>query len=137
MAPEQEDCHLAVINIDDRRYMDSSSAISALGALAQDTRLNTFKLLVKHEPEGMAAGELARLLKVPQNTLSTHLVLLSQAGLITSRRHSRSIVYRAKLDGLRNVVLYLLRDCCGGRPELCAPIISDLTLFCSSPECYP
>lgn len=107
----------------------------ALGALAQDTRLGAFKLLVKHEPEGIAAGELARLLKVPQNTLSTHLAILTQAGLATSARHSRSIVYRAKLDCLRDVVLYLLRDCCDGKAELCAPIISDLTLCCSTLDC--
>ncbi|MEO6607386.1 MAG: metalloregulator ArsR/SmtB family transcription factor [Aestuariivirga sp.] len=117
--------------------MDSSMAILALAALAQDTRLGAFKLLVKHEPDGMAAGELARLLKVPQNTLSTHLALLSQAGLATSERHSRSIIYRARLEGLREVVLYLLRDCCDGNTALCAPIISDLTLTCSTAECCP
>jgi ArsR family transcriptional regulator len=117
--------------------MDSSMAILALAALAQDTRLNAFKLLVKHEPEGMAAGELARILKVPQNTLSTHLTLLSQAGLATSERHSRSIIYRARLEGLRGVVLYLLRDCCDGNAALCAPIISDLTTTCFIPECCP
>ena len=117
--------------------MDSSLAIAALGALAQDTRLNAFKLLVKHEPDGIAAGELARLLKVPQNTLSSHLAILQQGGLVSSERHSRSIIYRAKLDGLREVVLYLLRDCCNGNTALCAPIITDLTQACSRPECCP
>jgi DNA-binding transcriptional ArsR family regulator len=117
--------------------MDTSLAIEALGALAQDTRLNAFKLLVKHEPDGIAAGELARLLKVPQNTLSSHLSILQQGGLVSSERHSRSIIYRARLDGLRTVVLYLLRDCCNGNTALCAPIIFDLTLACSSPECCP
>lgn len=114
--------------------MESSVAILALGALAQDTRLKAFKLLVKHEPDGIAAGELARLLKVPQNTLSTHLAVLAQAGLATSERHSRSIVYRSQLKCLREVVLYLLRDCCDGKAELCAPIISDLKLCCSSQD---
>jgi DNA-binding transcriptional ArsR family regulator len=117
--------------------MDSSQAITALGALAQDTRLGAFRLLVKHEPEGVAAGELARLLKVPQNTLSTHLALLSQAGLATSERQSRSIIYRVRLEGLRALVSYLLRDCCGGNAALCAPIISDLAVSCSNPECCP
>lgn len=112
-------------------------AILTLAAMAQETRLNAFKLLVKHEPDGMAAGELARLLAVPQNTLSTHLALLSQAGLVTSERRSRSIVYRAKLEGLRAMVLYLLRDCCNGNAALCAPIISELTNSCASPECCP
>ena len=117
--------------------MDSSLAIVALGALAQDTRLNAFKLLVKHEPAGIPAGELARLLKVPQNTLSTHLSILQQGGLVSSERRSRSIIYRANLEGLRAVVLYLLRNCCNGNTALCAPIISDLTHACSSPECCP
>jgi ArsR family transcriptional regulator, arsenate/arsenite/antimonite-responsive transcriptional repressor len=115
--------------------METSLAIQALGALAQDTRLGAFRLLVGHEPAGLAAGELARLLKVPQNTLSAHLAILLQAGLVTSERHSRSIIYRAKLDCLRQVVLYLLRDCCNGNPQLCAPIISDLTISCSNQDC--
>lgn len=136
-APSEDVCHSVVIYIGNSRYMDSSTAIMAMSALAQGTRLNTFKWLVKHEPDGIAAGELARLLNVPQNTLSTHLALLSKAGLVTSERHSRSIVYRAKLEGLRAVVLYLLRDCCNGHAALCVPIISELTNSCSSPECCP
>jgi ArsR family transcriptional regulator len=110
--------------------MESSLAIAALGALAQETRLSAFRLLVKHEPEGIAAGELARLLKVPQNTMSTHLSILLQAGLATSERYSRSIIYRADLDALRNVILHLLRDCCNGNAELCQPLINELTQCC-------
>jgi ArsR family transcriptional regulator len=112
--------------------MDSIEVIAALAALAQSTRLETFRLLVKHEPAGVPAGELARLIEVPQNTMSTHLAILARAGLIVGERHSRSIVYRANLERFRQVTLFLLKDCCGGRPEVCAPLIADLTP-CSAP----
>jgi DNA-binding transcriptional ArsR family regulator len=114
--------------------MESEDAIAALSALAQPTRLEAFRLLVRHEPEGIAAGEVARVLDVPQNTLSTHLTLLTQAGLVTSERHGRSIIYRASLDALRQLTVFLLRDCCGGRPELCAPLIADLKACCPPKE---
>ncbi|WP_294541985.1 metalloregulator ArsR/SmtB family transcription factor [uncultured Rhodoblastus sp.] len=110
--------------------MDELNALAALGALSQATRLQSFRLLVSREPDGVAAGELARLLDVPQNTLSTHLSILAHAGLVRGERHSRSIVYRADLARLRDVVLFLLKDCCGGRAELCAPLIADLVPSC-------
>jgi DNA-binding transcriptional ArsR family regulator len=106
--------------------MDELSALAALAALSQATRLQTFRLLVRREPEGVAAGELARALDVPQNTLSTHLAILAHAGLVHGERRSRSIVYRADLARLRDVILFLLKDCCGGRADLCAPLIADL-----------
>jgi len=111
--------------------MDNIEAIAALAALAQTTRLDTFRLLVTREPEGVAAGELARLMAVPQNTLSAHLSILARAGLVTGERHSRSIIYRADLAHLRELTLFLLKDCCGGRPEVCAPLLADLAPCCS------
>lgn len=113
--------------------MDNETTIAALAALAQGTRLDTFKLLVRHEPDGLPAGEVARELAVPHNTMSAHLAILARAGLVTGERHSRSIVYRANLDRLRDVTLYLLKDCCGGREELCAPLIAELTAPCCVP----
>ena len=110
--------------------MDSELAISALSALAQGTRLETFRLLVKHEPHGLPAGEVARLLDVPQNTMSSHLGTLARAGLVRSERQSRSIIYRAELDRLRDLMLFLVKDCCGGRADLCAPLIAALTPCC-------
>ena len=110
--------------------MDENQAITALAALAQSTRLQTFRLLVAREPDGVPAGELARLVDVPQNTMSTHLAALSRAGLIRGERHSRSIIYRADLSRLREVVTFLLKDCCGGAPDICAPLIADLTSCC-------
>jgi ArsR family transcriptional regulator, arsenate/arsenite/antimonite-responsive transcriptional repressor len=87
------------------RYMDDVEVIAALAALAQPTRLLTFRLLVAREPEGVPAGELARLTEVPQNTMSTHLAILARARLIVGERQSRSIIYRANLDRFREVAL--------------------------------
>jgi ArsR family transcriptional regulator len=114
--------------------MDDAQVIAALAALAQPTRLNTFKLLVAHEREGIPAGELARLAEVPQNTMSAHRAVLARAGLITGERQSRSIIYRADLQQFRDVTLFLLKDCCGGKPEICASLIADLTPCCPPPK---
>ncbi len=113
--------------------MDTESALGALSAISQATRLDVFRLLVKQEPHGLPAGEIARRLDVPHNTMSTHLGILTRAGLITVERHSRSMIYRVELDAVRTLVLFLLRDCCNGQPELCAPIIQDLTTCCATP----
>ena len=114
--------------------MDDTEAIAALAALAQPTRLEVFRLLVSREPGGVAAGELARLVEAPQNTVSTHLAILSRARLIVGERQSRSVIYRADLERFREITLYLLKDCCGGRAELCAPLIADLTPCCPAKE---
>lgn len=110
--------------------MDASSAIAALSALAQPTRLDTFRLLVSREPDGVAAGELARLIDVPQNTMSAHLSILTHAGLVKGERQGRSIIYRASLERLRELTLFLIKDCCGGNADLCAPLIADLSPCC-------
>lgn len=114
--------------------MEQSDAIAALAALAYPTRLEVFRLLVQHEPVGLPAGELARALDVPQNTMSAHLATLSRAGLIEGERHSRSIIYRARLDHFRTLTLFLLKDCCGGNAALCAPLIAELTPCCAPQE---
>ena len=82
----------------------------------------------------IAAGEVARLLDVPQNTMSTHLAILERAGLISSERHSRSIIYRAEVDRIRQIASFLVNDCCGGRPELCEPLIAEFTPCCTPKE---
>lgn len=110
--------------------MENKDAIAALAALAQSTRLDTFRLLVKHEPDGIPAGELARILDVPQNTMSAHLATLSRAGLVNGERQSRSIIYRADLDRFRELTLFMIKDCCGGNAKLCAPLIESLTPCC-------
>lgn len=106
-------------------------AIQAFAALAQPTRLDAFKRLVEHGPGGMAAGELADRLGVPANTLSAHLNVLSRAGLVTSERRSRSILYRANVEQVRALVLFLLADCCGGEAKRCAPALADLLPDCA------
>lgn len=114
--------------------MDNDNVILALGALAQPTRLDVFRILVSNEPEGVAAGEIARLLEVPHNTLSTHLGVLTRSGLVQSKRYSRSIVYRANLERFREMMLFLVSDCCGGNAELCAPLVAELIPCCPTKE---
>ena len=110
--------------------MQTEVSILALAALAQSTRLEAFRLLVRHEPEGLAAGDISNHLVIPANTLSSHLGVLTRAGLIRSERRSRSIIYRADLDRLGEVVLFLLKDCCQGRAELCQPLLAELAPCC-------
>ncbi|MGO4448322.1 ArsR/SmtB family transcription factor [Phyllobacterium sp. TAF24] len=108
--------------------------IEAFSALAQSSRMDAFKLIVMHEPEGIAAGEISRLLDIPQNTMSAHLAILSRAGLISSVRHSRSIIYRARFENLRAAISYLLKDCCAGHPDICTPLITDIVPCCPPKE---
>lgn len=114
--------------------MDESNALSTLAALSQPTRLAAFRLLVAREPEGIPAGEIARLIDIPQNTMSAHIAILARAGLVRGDRQSRSIVYHAQIDAVRELVLFLLKDCCNGRADLCAPVIAALSPCCSSPK---
>lgn len=92
--------------------LDSKDALSAFSALSQDTRLAAFRLLVKAEPDGLPAGDISRRLNVPQNTMSAHLSVLAGAGMITSQRSGRSIIYRADLTAMRALTAFLLEDCC-------------------------
>ncbi len=114
------------------RYMEKNDAIEALSALAQDVRLDVFRLLVRAGQDGMNAGEIADALSVRQNTMSTNLAILSRAGLVKSERQGRSIRYFADMDGMRGLLSFMMEDCCGGRPELCAPALQGIT--CGGPE---
>ena len=106
--------------------MEPDDAIGSFAALAQPTRLAVFRLLMRHEPAGLPAGGIARRMAVPHNTMSGHLAILTRAGLIGAERRSRSIVYRARLDTARRLAAFLLKDCCGGLPEVCGPLMADL-----------
>lgn len=99
--------------------MKLNEAVTALGALAQPARLKVFRLLVKHGKEGLPAGEISKRLKIPKPTLSFHLKELVNGGLIESERQGRSIIYRLRTDGMRELMAFLSEDCCQGRPELC------------------
>lgn len=111
--------------------MDEPAAILALAALAQPTRLDVFRLLVRCEPEGLPAGDIAKELAVPHNTMSSHLSILTRAALASSERRGRSIVYRANLVTLQAMTLFLLQDCCGGQPALCASLIESIKPCCA------
>jgi DNA-binding transcriptional ArsR family regulator len=113
--------------------MDTNNAIDIFAALAQATRQEAFRLLVANEPEGLPAGEVARLLEVPHNTMSSHLAVLARAGLVRSQRQSRSVIYRANLDAIRDTVQFLVQDCCGGRPDVCQPLLDSLQPCCPPP----
>ena len=104
--------------------MNASSAIEALSALAHPGRLAVFRLLVKAGPNGLAAGEVARRLDTPSNTMSTQLAIMSRAGLIRSRRESRSIIYHADYETFSQLLGFLVEDCCDGRPEVCTPLVA-------------
>ncbi|MEP7007004.1 MAG: metalloregulator ArsR/SmtB family transcription factor [Sphingomonas bacterium] len=96
-------------------------AVDALSALAHGSRLAVFRLLVRAGPDGVAAGEIAREIGALPNTLSSHLTILGHAGLIRSRRDGRSILYSADYGRMRELLGFLMEDCCAGRPEICAP----------------
>lgn len=103
--------------------MDETHLIDAFGALAQDTRLQVFRLLLSAGPDGLPAGEVARRLGTPHNTMSTHLAILSRAGLALSRRESRKIIYTVDLETVRGLVAFLVQECCGGQPERCTALL--------------
>src|SRR5277367_6166278 len=100
--------------------MKKSTAVTALSALAQESRLEIFRWLVQKGPDGVAAGEIGDRLGLPSPTLSFHLSQLRFAGLVTSRRAGRSIIYSANFKAMTSLLAYLTENCCGGRPELCA-----------------
>lgn len=110
--------------------MDDLAALKALAALAQPSRLEAFRLLVRNEPNGLAAGAIARLIGTPQNTMSAHLGILQRTGLVTAERQGRRIQYRADLDCLRALMLFLVKDCCGARADLTRPLVADLLPCC-------
>lgn len=115
--------------------MDESKAIEVLAALAQPTRMRAFRRLVRDHPAGLPAGELATFLGVPHISLSTHLATLERADLVSSTRNGRSIRYRIEPSTVHGVVSFLLNDCCGGRPEICAPLADQLAcMTCETPE---
>jgi ArsR family transcriptional regulator, arsenate/arsenite/antimonite-responsive transcriptional repressor len=101
--------------------MEVKTAVTALAALAQESRLSAFRLLVSAGSDGLAAGEIAEKLDIPPATLTFHLKELSHAGLIDSQREGRSIRYSIREAGVCELLTYLLNDCCNGQPELCGP----------------
>jgi len=101
------------------RALSAPHALAALAALGQPTRLEIFRLLIRHEPDGLAAGNLADTIGCPQNTLSSHLSILARAGLVRGTRQGRAIIYRAEIENMRALIDFLVTDCCDGHPDLC------------------
>ena len=106
--------------------MEINEAVEALAALAHDTRLSVFRLLVKAGPDGLSAGEIAERLDARQNTMSSHLHKLSRAGIVSSERHGRHIIYRADFDAIGGLLVYLMEDCCGGNAQVCGPVVASV-----------
>lgn len=101
--------------------METSDAVAALAALAQDHRLQIFRLLVQAGPEGMAAGRVAAVLDLAPNTLTFHFDRLRVAGLVTVRRESRSMIYAARYEAMNALIAFLTENCCQGSPQSCLP----------------
>lgn len=110
--------------------METKVAVAALAALAQDTRLAIYRLLVERGPEGMPAGRIAEALSLPDSSLSFHLAQLSHAGLIVHKRLSRQLIYSADFAAMNQLVGFLTENCCGGNPAQCAPV-------CAPSSCAP
>ena len=111
--------------------MDERQALDAFGALSQETRLRIVRILVQAGPDGMAAGAIGEAVGASSSNASFHLAHLERAGLIRSRREARSIIYGANVDGLTGLILFLMKDCCRGNPQICAPAFESLQAACA------
>jgi DNA-binding transcriptional ArsR family regulator len=110
--------------------MEIITAVQALSALGQESRLRVFRLLVTRGPKGIPAGDIAEELDVPANTLSSHLAVLSRAGLVLSRKQGRSVIYAVDVEGTRKLLAFLVEDCCQGQPKVCRPVIASALAEC-------
>jgi DNA-binding transcriptional ArsR family regulator len=110
-----KDCHFH-----NTKNMKSKAAVIALSALAQESRLAVFRLLVRHGPDGLTVGVIGEQLALPAPTLSFHLKTLAQAGLVTTEQEGRFVRYRAEMAGINELISFLTDDCCGGHPEQCS-----------------
>ena len=104
--------------------MDESQALKVFAALSQETRLGIVRLLVREGPDGLPASEIADAAKVSRSNVSFHLKELEHAGLIGARREARSIIYSANFKGLRELIGFLMTDCCANRSEICSPVLA-------------
>lgn len=114
--------------------METAAAVAALSALAHPGRLQVFRMLVRAGADGIAAGEIARGSGSLASTLSTNLGILANAGLVASHRAGRSIVYVAAYDSMRDLLAFLVEDCCGGKPEICVPLADVARRACAAED---
>jgi len=106
--------------------MDTKVAVKSFGALAQETRIQTLRLLIQEGKQGMASGNIAEVIGVPQNTMSSHLSILVNAGLLESRREGRSVIYRVDFESMKDLIGFLLEDCCQGNPRECGSLLDTI-----------
>ncbi|ETI59473.1 MAG: metalloregulator ArsR/SmtB family transcription factor [Sphingobium sp.] len=106
--------------------MNTDTALAAFAALSHPTRLSAFRMLIEHEPAGLTTGQLVEASGLSQSTFSTHLAVLAKAGLVRSEKQGRQQIQRASIAALRDLLLFLAKDCCKGRPDLCEPLIAEL-----------
>ena len=106
--------------------MKDDQALAVLAALAHPVRLATFRLLVRQEPDGSSTGQLAEVIGLTQSTFSTHLAVLARAGLVRSEKRGRNFIQRVEIDALRALMVFLAKDCCEGRADLCEPLLAEL-----------
>jgi DNA-binding transcriptional ArsR family regulator len=114
--------------------METKIAVSALAALAQETRLSVFRLLVQAGPKGVPAGEIGQRLSVPPATLSFHLKELSYAGLVSSRQEGRFVYYAANFEHMAALMSFLTQNCCNGMPEECLTVMETALNRCCGPS---
>jgi ArsR family transcriptional regulator len=107
--------------------METDAALAMLAALAHPTRLAAFRLLIEHEPDGLTTGQLVAASGLTQSTFSTHLAVLAKAGLVAADKQGRQQIQRARIGALRDLMLFLAKDCCQGRADLCAPLLAELS----------
>jgi len=110
--------------------MQTAAALDCLAALSHPTRLDAFRRLVRHEPDGLSTGQLVDASGLGQSTFSSHLAILVATGLVVPEKHGRKIIQRANIDALRDLMLFLAKDCCGGRADLCEPLAAELSDCC-------
>lgn len=112
--------------------MNDDGALAALAALAHPTRLSTFRLLARHEPNGLSTGQLVEAIGLTQSTFSTHLAVLAKAGLVHAQKRGRNFIQRANIDAIRGLMIFLVRDCCQDRTDLREPLLAELA-GCGTP----
>ena len=110
--------------------MDTELAVRCFSALGHPRRLDVLRLLIKNAPEGLKAGEIADKFGQPASTMSSHLRILAEAGLVSSERKGREIYFRPNIDRVRGMILFLVADCCGGQADKCEPLLAQLLPCC-------
>ena len=114
--------------------MNENNVIVALGALAQESRLQVYRRLMRAGPEGISAGDLAEHVGVSRSSLSFHVAQLERAGLVQARRQHRNIFYSVEIDAMRQLLAFLTQDCCNGNPEICGDLADTAALRGIDPQ---